>query len=212
MILLRKLINWNKNRIIKNYIFHISEFKNIEGWLTDKEAYGLYSIARQVKNNGIIVEIGSWKGKSTYCIAKGLKNGKIFAIDPFNADGEPGSKETYEETKGDIPLIEQFKTTMNRHSLLNKIEILKGYSSQFIDKFIQIDFLFIDGNHSIEGCDFDYLNYSPLIKKSGFIALHDYYPQREDLGPTWVIKNRLQNDTNFKFIRQFDSLWVARKK
>jgi len=196
---------------LRHNLKRISEFKNIDGWLTDNEAYGLYSIAKKIKSGGVIVEIGSWKGKSTYCLAKGLRYGKLFAIDPFNAQGEPGSKTIYEEAMGEIPLIEQFITKMNYLGVIEKIVILKGYSNQFINNFEQIDLLFIDGDHSQEGCDFDFLNYAPKIKKNGLIAFHDYDPNREDLGPTWVINHRILNSDKFRFLNQFDSLWIAQK-
>ena len=203
--------SWLYNKKVKSTIQCIEGYKEIDGWLSEKEAYGLYYIASKINSNGIIVEIGSWKGKSTYCLAKGLKNGKIYAIDPFNAIGESGSKEIYEQNKGNIPLYEQFKSKMLHLGVLSKIEPLQGYSNQFIKEFSKIDFLFIDGDHSIAGCDHDYLNYSPLVSIGGFIAFHDYDPNRDELGPTWVIKNRVINNPDFKFLKLYDSLWVAQK-
>jgi predicted O-methyltransferase YrrM len=209
--ILLKLKKWNNNIKCQKIFSKISEFTEIEGWLSKQEAYGLFFFANKLKKNAVIVEIGSWKGRSTYCLAKGLKKGKIYAIDPFNADGEQGSKEKYEEAKGSLPLIDQFKETMIRYELLNKIEVLKGYSNQFINNFQQIDFLFIDGDHSIKGCESDYLNYSPKIKKGGYIAFHDYDLKRKELGPTWVINNWIKINPNYKFIKQLDSLWIAQK-
>lgn len=209
MSIVQRFLNRINKSKLKRALFEISEYKNIEGWLTDREAYGLYSISRKVKKNGVIVEIGSWKGKSTFCLAKGLKNGKVFAIDPFNAEGESGSKEKYEETKGTIPLFEQFSKAMMKYGVWTKIEPLQGYSSQFKDKFKQIDLLFIDGDHSIEGCDYDFVNFSTFVKPGGFIAFHDYDPDRTELGPTWVINNRL-SDKRFMFYKRYDSLWIAK--
>jgi predicted O-methyltransferase YrrM len=210
MNVLQRGIDFFYRQKVKPAISEISEYRNIEGWLTDQEAFGLYSMAGKVKPNGIIVEIGSWKGKSTFCLAKGLKNGKIFAIDPFNAEGEPGSIEIYEKTKGDKPLIEQFSDAMKQLGVFEKINILNGYSKEFVNTFKEIDFLFIDGDHSIEGCDFDFLSYSPLIIKGGFIAFHDFDSERNDLGPTWVIKNRIDN-SKFRFYKRYDTLWVGKK-
>ena len=88
MQLLKKINNKIDEIKFKNVLSKIAAYKGIEGWLSEKEAFGLYSIANKLGAGSTIVEIGSWKGKSTYCLAKGLKNGKIFAIDPFNAEGE----------------------------------------------------------------------------------------------------------------------------
>ncbi|MCX5706434.1 MAG: class I SAM-dependent methyltransferase [Candidatus Omnitrophica bacterium] len=209
------MIHSIKSRLYKRKIFKIlnliKEYEDIEGWLTDKEAYGLYNIASKLKGKATLVEIGSWKGKSTYCIAKGLKKGKIYSIDSFNAAGEPGSKLIYQQQKGERLLLEQFKDKMIQLGVINKIEVLQGYSEQFINYFTEIDFLFIDGDHSIDGCKYDFEHYSPLIKPGGYLAFHDYYPERLDLGPSWVIRNMLMKNKNYTFFRQYDSLYIAKK-
>lgn len=40
-------------------------------------------------------------------------------------------------------------------------------------RFSAIDFLFIDGDHSLTGVKQDFDMYSPLVKKGGIIAFHD---------------------------------------
>ena len=40
----------------------------------------------------------------------------------------------------------------------------------------QVDFLFIDGDHTYEGVQEDYEMYSPLVRKGGVIAFHDIVP------------------------------------
>jgi len=62
-------------------------YKNIEGWLTRNEAIGLFKTSNLLPKNAVVVEIGSWQGKSTYCMLSGLKSGIVYAIDPFNASG-----------------------------------------------------------------------------------------------------------------------------
>lgn len=37
----------------------------------------------------------------------------------------------------------------------------------------QLDFLFIDGDHSLAGVSSDFRNYTPLVRSGGLIALHD---------------------------------------
>src|SRR4051794_41857731 len=58
---------------------------DIPGWLTDEEGEALYDLARRCRGDGAIVEIGSWKGKSTVCLGLGSQAGAsvpIYAIDP----------------------------------------------------------------------------------------------------------------------------------
>ena len=112
---------------------------------------------------------------------------------------------------GKIPLFDQFKDNMNRLGVSDKIEPLRGFSHQFVGQFAKIDLLHIDGNHSIEGCDFDFLNYSSFVSSGGYIAFHDFDKSRKDLGPTWVIENRVLPSRDYEFWGIFGSLWVAQK-
>lgn len=193
-------------------IRRIRAYRDIDGWLTDNEAAALYILSRLMHTNRTIVEIGSWKGKSTYCLAKDLgSNCHIHAIDPFDASGEPGSNELYKERMGQTLLVDQFIGNMRRFSVLEKIILKKGYSHQFVGQFRAIDLLFIDGDHSIRGCDSDFLNYSPLVSSGGYIALHDFDPSRKELGSTWVVTNRVMPSKKYLFWGIFDSLWIAKK-
>lgn len=46
----------------------------------------------------------------------------------------------------------------------------------------ELDFLFIDGDHTYEGVKQDYQMYSPLVRKGGLIAFHDIRTVRPDCG------------------------------
>lgn len=192
---------------------HINQFSTIQGWLSDKEGSILYMLAGLLQNSEkILVEIGVWKGKSTYCLAKGLESeGTLIVIDPFNASGEVGSSDAYSEHKGEKPLDAQFADNMKRLDVFSDIVVWDGYSSDFVDKLDNIDLLFIDGDHSIEGCKFDFLNYAPHLVSGGYLAFHDYDVTRDELGPTWVIKNKVLPSKQYKFIGLFGSVWVGKK-
>lgn len=44
----------------------------------------------------------------------------------------------------------------------------------------ELDFLFIDGDHSYDGVKADFTMYAPLVRKGGWIAFHDIVPRRID--------------------------------
>lgn len=207
------MLSMIRQLIEKNVLREISPFRALDGWLTDKEALGLYQMARKLPRNATVVEIGSWQGKSTYVLSKGLRSGKVYAIDPFNADAgsDEGSREIYASKKGDNNLLEQFRENMQGLGVLKDIVIKQGYSYQFHNDFEKIDLLFIDGDHSIEGCKTDFELYAPKVVVGGFIAFHDFYEERDELGPTWVIKRMVMGAEDFRFYGRYDTLWVARK-
>lgn len=193
----------------------IRSYKEIHGFLSPREAVALYQTAQRIGPMGTAVEIGSWKGKSTYCLAKGLRSGRVIAIDPFNCFGDDASSKLYTATKGEIPLLEQFRHNMDQRGVLAKIEPWQGTSGDFLERIKTLgglDLLFIDGDHSLEGCDFDFRHYSPHLKKGGYLLFHDFDKTREDLGPTWVINHRVRPSPEYEFVALYDTLWTCRKK
>ncbi len=91
-------------KFIRNLsVKRIDAFRSLDGWLTDREALGLYEVASGMGKGLTIVEIGSWQGKSTYCLARGMRSGTLFAIDPFdgNAGNDLENAKEYAEKKGD---------------------------------------------------------------------------------------------------------------
>src|SRR5947209_9640617 len=69
-----------------------------EGWLTDREGELLYTLARRCTGAGSIVEIGSWKGRSTIWLAYGSKHGSgmpVHAVDPHT--GSPNLRRLFGE-------------------------------------------------------------------------------------------------------------------
>jgi len=57
----------------------------VEGWLARAEGKLLYRLAKRCTGRGVIVEIGSWKGKSTIWLASGSRaasRSKVHSIDP----------------------------------------------------------------------------------------------------------------------------------
>lgn len=197
---------------VRRYEPRIAEYRDIDGYLTPYEAVTLYALAASLREPSTVVEIGSWKGKSTYCLARGLRAGSVVAIDPFDASGEPGSHELYESSRGTGPLRRQFVERMTALGVIDKIVVRQGFSSEFVGRDERVGLLFIDGDHSREGCDFDYTNYAPALVGGGLVAFHDFDASRPELGPTWVVSNRVAPSGEFEFVGLYDSLWVGRRR
>ena len=193
----------------------IANYKKIDGWLGITESRALYDVAKNLPDDAKALEIGSWKGKSSFCISKGLKSGKLIVIDPFNASGDndAASEKDYIsiQNQDETSLFEIFKSNMQRNGVYDKIIVKRGYSYEFADEVPALDFLFIDGDHSVEGCTRDYKLFEPKLKKGGYIAFHDFYEHRKDLGPTHVINNYVLKSGEYLFYKQCESLWIGRK-
>ena len=80
---------------------------DVPGWLTEEEGQALYDLARACTGKGVIVEIGSWKGKSTVCLGLGSQEGSsvpVYSIDP-HADYRFGDFKANVERAGIAKLV-----------------------------------------------------------------------------------------------------------
>jgi len=68
----------------------------------------------------------------------------------------------------------------NFYPRLIKSTSIDAYYNFFVRQDIQIDFLFIDGDHSYEGVKSDFELYSNLLSPKGIIVLHDTDPLYEE--------------------------------
>lgn len=183
----------------------------IDGFLSNAEARALCECAATLPSGGTVLEIGCYKGKSTYCLGQGLCSGIIQVIDPFDGSGDAASVDEYKLRAGKKSLYDEFMGAMEKAGLVGKLKIFKGLSDQYIGAFEPVDLLFIDGDHSIEWCRHDYENYVGCLKPGGLMLFHDYYQNRPELGPTYVVENLVKPSGAYQFIGLYGSLWVCRK-
>ena len=65
---------------------------SIEGWMTPSELAFLQAIVLSLPRNPSVVEVGSWKGRSTVAICEALQitGGRLIAVDTFRGDIHTG--------------------------------------------------------------------------------------------------------------------------
>jgi predicted O-methyltransferase YrrM len=169
---------------------------DIPGWLTDEEGEALYELARSCTGKGVIVEIGSWKGKSTTCLGLGSRAGQnvpIFAVDP-HADYRFG----------------EFKENIERAGIADLVTAIPSLSQAAAPEFDQpIELLFVDGSHEYEDVKADFDQWVPKLVEGGTIAVHDTTLWE---GPKRVVEERIYRGTGFKDVRfVFGSTTVGTK-
>ena len=141
----------------------------IQGWMTYEEQLCLYE---ESKKHHTIVEVGSWKGRSSIALLTGNK-GKVYCVDTWRGSADVMDLTNAMAKQEDV--FEVFKENTKEFSNLNiirkpSIEAAKDFEDE------SIDFCFIDAGHSYEECKADALAWSCKVKKGGTIAFHDYQP------------------------------------
>jgi predicted O-methyltransferase YrrM len=191
--------------------------RRIDGWLTDAEGNALFELARSRApgQNAVVVELGSWQGKSSVLLAAGLcgkQNPGLFCVDPFGKDENPGYQQVYYEpliSSMRLSLEEAFRRNIRRCGLVQIVQPIKGYSFDAVRGWQKpIDLLFIDASHDYESVHRDLLLWSRFVKVNGVVILHDVSTSWE--GPSRVMAEDLQ-PPYFGALEQVDSLLWATK-
>ncbi|OGN19379.1 MAG: hypothetical protein A3F25_01540 [Candidatus Yanofskybacteria bacterium RIFCSPHIGHO2_12_FULL_45_19b] len=145
--------------------------ENVGGWLTRAEGLFLYNTAKKVKAENVIVEIGSWKGRSAICLGNGSKDGnkaKIFAIDPHV--GSPEHQKRFRK----IDTFEEFRQNIDRAGVAHYIEPVRDTSENAAENFKhQVELVFIDGHHGYKFVKLDFNLWFPKVVNGGILAFHD---------------------------------------
>jgi cephalosporin hydroxylase len=128
----------------------------------------IVALCRTVQNLNpkVIIEVGTARGGTLFLFARVANPEMILSIDLSLF------KRGYEFWK--IPLFNSFgkkhviklinADSHNVETLARVRTLLKGK---------EVDFLFIDGDHTYQGVKKDFQNYSSLVRKGGIVAFHD---------------------------------------
>lgn len=170
---------------------------NVDGWLSNKEGRLLYDLAKNCTGKGVIVEVGSWMGKSTIWLANGSKAGnnvKIYAIDPHSN-----------------ATLAQFMSNIKGAKVDDIITPIVKKSEDAAQVFdLPVELVFIDGDHEYEGVKKDFEAWYPKLIDNGTIAFHDAgrtgWP-----GPTKLVDACLYKSNNFKKVRFVSSISLGEK-
>jgi cephalosporin hydroxylase len=123
----------------------------------------------------VIVEIGSARGGSLFVFATtAADDAVIISIDlphgPFGVGQSHRSRRErlYKAFAARKQTIHRIRSSSHEPSTLAEVKRLLGSR--------QVDFLFIDGDHSYEGVRGDYELYAGLVRPGGLIGFHDIVP------------------------------------
>lgn len=153
-------------------------YTRIDGWFNMESQY--LELLTATPDNGIFVEIGAYKGKSTSFLATEIhnqkRNLKYVVVDSF--EGAINSSEPLEvEVYKNIKFTELYDDYLNNIATVSRYVLTEvGLSHIVADRFLDnsIDTLFIDGGHSYNQVKADIEAWLPKLKATGIMAGHDY--------------------------------------
>ena len=166
---------------------------HIQGWMTAEELRWLYETGKTMDS---IVEIGSWKGRSTFALCSS-ECPRVYAVDHFQGSSEHQQEFGFGEGWSPFPEFQ--------HNILDRFSnaILKRMSSAEAAKDFEdasVDMVFIDGAHEYDAVFQDVALWAPKARRivSGHDqeyesvrrACQDYFkrPPDEVVGNVWVYR------------------------
>ncbi|HEY5041859.1 MAG TPA: class I SAM-dependent methyltransferase [Verrucomicrobiae bacterium] len=169
--------------------------RGIRGFLSEKEMKFLAMVAACPTAQGVILEIGSFLGKSTSILAAAgqLAPGtRVVAVDPL--DYRP----SFDPKRGKESCLEDLKANLRLAQVEPFVEVHQMRSQELEplwNRDRKIRFLWIDGDHSYEGAKSDFDLFAPFLADGAIVALHDCF--KHDVGPMRVLAEDLLLSKNF---------------
>jgi predicted O-methyltransferase YrrM len=176
---------------------------DVDGWLSEAQGRALFDAAAAATGAGVIVEIGSWKGRSTTWLASGarLAAQRVYAIDPHRGSREDPAADT----------LKEFRDNLARNGLTDAVEPMVMTSEEAAARIPgPIELLFIDGDHSYEGVRRDAELWLPRLMNGGIVMFHDAATSAYD-GPRRIVRRMVCRSPGFDRVARVGSMVVARR-
>ena len=135
---------------------------DVPGWLKYGEGKALFDLCRGKR----VLEIGSYLGLSTICIAQTAEH--VVSVDPHDGRGTQNPYETHDA----------FLSFLEKYGVAEKVESIVGLTADAPSG--PFDVVFIDGAHDFESVRADIEHAIERLAPEGVIAFHDY---RSDVDP-----------------------------
>ena len=182
----------------------LASVDGVDGWLSGDQAARLYGAAAATDAGDQIVEIGSFRGRSTIILAVAVPDGvAIVAIDP-HAGNDRGPQEIsgFEaQAAGDH---EVFTSNLAAAGVADRVRHVREFSDRAHDSITgDIAMLYIDGAHRYAPARSDVRAWGRRVQRGGSMLIHDSF---SSVGVTAAIVRELMFGKRFRYVGRSRSL------
>jgi predicted O-methyltransferase YrrM len=176
----------------------------LEGWMTPAQGARLFAAARTCPSPGQIVEIGSFRGKSTVVLATAAATGvKIIAIDP-HAGNDRGPEEWDGFADQASEDHDRFLHNLAAGGVADRVHHLRAFSDAAHPQVTgPVDVLYVDGAHRYGPARADLRDWGARVSPGGTMLIHDSF---SSVGVTMAILRELLIGSRWRYIARSGSL------
>jgi citronellol/citronellal dehydrogenase len=186
--------------------------QQIQGWLDGNAGGVLYQVARFQSPTAVVVELGSWKGRSTAWLAQGLRDrgvGKVFAVDTWRGTETETQHQVLLSGYGPDQLYEEFLDNLRRLGLIDIVAPLRATTLEAAARWPHgrtIGLLHIDASHEYEDVKADFEAWHGFVVPGGFIVFDDV--------PSWAGPTRFVKElpVEYEFFTTSPNQYWVRKR
>jgi predicted O-methyltransferase YrrM len=181
---------------------------DVEGWMTAGQGATLVDAARRCGAAGTIVEIGSFRGRSTIVLALAAPpSAALFAIDPHAGnDRGPQEIDGFVDEAADDHAV--FTANLAAAGVADRVRHLRMFSDAALDEVDgPVDVLYIDGAHRYGPARADIRAWGDRVADGGTMLIHDSF---SSIGVTAAILRELLIGRRFRYAGRSRSMTVYR--
>jgi hypothetical protein len=153
-----------------------SAVDGIDGWLSDDQARRLWDRARALAPGATVVEIGSFRGRSTVLTALALPpDTQVIAIDPHG--GNDRGPQEFEGKASEAEVDHHvFLENLDRAGVRERVTYVREFSHVAHDAVDgDVDLLYIDGAHRFVPARADVVSWGARVRPGGTMLIHDSF-------------------------------------
>ena len=188
----------------------LATVRSIDGWMTDGQGRRLYTAAAACPASGRIVEIGSFRGRSTIVLASAVGDGvEVVAVDP-HAGNDRGPQEIDGFGVEAATDRQVFEANLAAAGVADRVRHVARFSdAAHGDVGDPIDVLYIDGAHRYRPARADVRDWGARVAPGGVLLIHDSF---SSVGVTLAIARELLFGAQFRYVGRSRSLAEYRRE
>jgi hypothetical protein len=145
----------------------------VEGWLTDAQARRLWERGVAARGHGAVVEIGSFRGRSTIVLVSAAD--AVVAIDP-HAGSDRGPQEIAPDAARGDEDLQAFRANLARAGVADRVRHIRSASAEALGEVDgAVALLYVDGAHRYGPARADLAGWGRRVAPGGAMLVHDAF-------------------------------------